>query len=129
MTWYDTVQDFIYAYGGKFSVALGAVIVYLGTEIEPRAGVWVVAFGGSFMSIAMGKDRAFGAAFARLAIGIGFGIASASILDWWIHMPKIPIAFLFSLMGVELFYAIKASIRDGSIFERLVAVVSRRSPK
>lgn len=103
---------------------LGLLAISIGARIEPDLGVWVAAFGGSFLSVSIGHDRALRLIFAHVGIGVLIGVFVAQISHWKYSLPQVPVAALAALFGFDLHNYIKGKIVEGKIFEAIGQAIS-----
>ena len=124
---WDTITGL---FGLKYLLGLlGSTLITVGALIEPSAGIWIVAIGGTLLSASFGKDRSLHGIIIYIAIGIGWGIFASQLLEgFWPFIPQRAFAFFASMFGAEVTWYCINSIREGSITNLIVSIVTNFKP-
>ena len=117
-------------FGIKYAIGLtGGVLVMLGANIEPSAGIWIVSMGGTLLSVAFGKDRSLHAIILYLFMGLGWGIFGSQILvSEFPEIPQKAVAFFAGMFGAEATSYVIISLREGSFTELLSKAIGNFKP-
>ena len=108
---------------------IGGVLVMLGGAVEPSAGIWIVAMGGTLLTASFGKDRSLHAIILYVCMGLGWGIfGSQLVVSLFPILPQRDLAFFIAMFGAEITWYVIKSLREGSIGGIVGVIVSNFKP-
>ena len=117
-------------FGLKYLIGvIGGVLVMIGSSIEPSAGIWIVAMGGTLLTAAFGRDRSLHAIVLYVFMGLGWGIFGSQIIySLFPVVPQKAVAFFIAMFGAEATSWVLKAMREGSITELLTKLISNFKP-
>lgn len=117
-------------FGLKYILGIfSGFLLMIGAAIEPSIGVWVISFGGSLLTVALGKDQSMKQIVLYIVIGLCWGIFGSQITHaWWSIIPQQADAFFIALFGVNATQYVFRNLETTSFLDVVVTVLDRVIP-
>ena len=109
------------------AAAISGLFAFMATNIEPQAGVWLAALGGSLVSMMTGQDRGLLRMIAHVVSGMAVGLAISQLTVEFISLKsgytRVWIAFFAALFSEKIIVLLDEAMTARGIaamFDRLL---------
>ena len=98
-----------------FMAALGGGLMAAAQSVEPSEAVWIMASAGGLLGVAIGEDKSVKTILTHVGVGVVGGVAGANLVEFLMHFPRAPVAFVVGLVAARMLVAINKDIDEGRI--------------
>ena len=95
--------------------AIGGGLIAAAQTVEPSEAVWIMSSAGGLLGVAISEDKSVITILAHVGVGVVGGVAGAILVEFLVHFPRAPVAFLVGLVAARLLVSINKDIDEGRI--------------